>query len=112
MSAGFSEILAYVGTPVQGALYAISNPDVGKQSYMQFYNESTIESALTTNSAILDVIRMFGVQGLLFAAVILFFSGLYISFFEKLKSGKYIYCNIAVFIQLLSFGVFSFSFRG
>ncbi|MCC7583283.1 hypothetical protein FUU19_07060 [Serratia sp. Lou2A] len=112
MSAGFSEILAYVGTPVQGALYAISNPDVGKQSYMQFYNESTIESALTTNSAILDVIRMFGVQGLLFAAVILFFSGLYISFFEKLKSGKYIYCNIAVFYSIAEFWRIFLFFQG
>ncbi|MBC3380901.1 hypothetical protein H8I69_17430 [Serratia fonticola] len=111
-SAGFSEILAYVGTPVQGALYALSNPDVGNQDYMRFYTESTIEPALTTNSAILDVTRLFGSAGIIVAAIILFFSGVYISLFEKVKSGRYVYCNIAVFYSVVEFWRIFIFFQG
>ncbi|CAI1665159.1 hypothetical protein [Serratia fonticola] len=112
LSAGFSEILTYVGTPVQGALYAISNPDTSAENYMRFYNESTIELSLTTNSAIIDVIRMFGISGIFISAAILFFAGMYISFFEKFKSGKYIYCNIAIFYSVTEFWRIFIFFKG
>lgn len=101
-SAGFSEILAYVGTPVQGALFAIGNP-LAAADLTKFYALSTIETALSTNSALLDVIRLMGLPGIAFAAVTLFGAGLYISIFEKIKQGKYVFFNIPIFYSIAEF---------
>ncbi|HHL1464840.1 hypothetical protein [Klebsiella pneumoniae] len=111
-SAGVSEILTYTGTPVQGALYAVSNPSVGDESTAVFYSRTTIEPSLTTNSAILDVIRLYGLWGLLLSAVVLFASGLYISFFESYKYGKYIYMNIPIFYSIVEFWRIFLFFQG
>ncbi|MCW9448027.1 hypothetical protein [Klebsiella michiganensis] len=101
-SAGISEILAYVGTPVQGALFAIDNPIVAAD-LTKFYALSTIESSLTTNSAILDVVRIMGLPGIALAAITLFMASLYISFFERIKNGKYIFFNIPIFYSIAEF---------
>lgn len=111
-SAGFSEILAYTGTPVQGALYAVNNPSVGDESTGVFYSRTTIEPSLTTNSAILDVIRMYGLWGILLSTIVLFSSGLYISFFENYKHGKYIYMNIPIFYSVVEFWRIFLFFQG
>lgn len=101
-SAGLSEILAYVGTPVQGALFAIGNPETAAD-LTKFYSLSTIESSLTTNSALLDVVRMMGLSGIILAAITLFIASLYISFFERVKNGKYVFFNIPIFYSVAEF---------
>ncbi|VFB20064.1 O-antigen polymerase [Pseudomonas fragi] len=54
ISGGFSEMLAYLGTPFQGAVFAISNLGTGF-SIEQMHSATTIESSLTTNSAFLEL---------------------------------------------------------
>nr|WP_314420602.1 O-antigen polymerase [uncultured Erwinia sp.] len=110
-SAGFSEILAYVGTPVQGALFAIGNP-TASADLSKFYSLSTIESALTTNSALLDIIRMMGLPGIVFGAMTLFGASLYISIFEKVKNGKYVFFNIPIFYSIAEFWRIFIFFQG
>lgn len=111
-SAGFSEILAYTGTPMQGALYAIDNPNVGNESVSEFYSRTTIEDSLTTNSALLDLVRSFGNVGIIVGVFVLFASGVYIAYFEKFKNGIYMYINIPIFYSVAEFWRIFLFFQG
>lgn len=111
-SAGFSEILAYTGTPMQGALYAIDNPNVGNEPVNQFYSRTTIEDSLTTNSALLELVRSFGNVGVIVGVFVLFFSGAYIAYFEKFKNGAYMYINIPIFYSVAEFWRIFLFFQG
>ncbi|MCU1756084.1 hypothetical protein [Pseudomonas helleri] len=93
ISGGFSEILAYLGTPFQGAIFAISN--LGSDySTSEMFNATTIETSLTTNSAFLELTSDNSWLGLIELYLLISASSLAIGFCERYKGGKFICCSV------------------
>lgn len=93
ISGGFSEVLAYLGTPFQGAIFAISNLG-GDYSTSEMFNTTTIETSLTTNSAFLELTSDNSWLGLVELYILISASALAIGFCEKFKGGKFICCSV------------------
>lgn len=93
ISGGFSEVLAYLGTPFQGAIFAISNLG-GDYSISEMFNATTIETSLTTNSAFLELTSDNSWLGLVELYILISASSLVIGFCEKFKGGKFICCCV------------------
>ncbi|MDE9550829.1 O-antigen polymerase [Xenorhabdus bovienii] len=101
-SSGLSEIITYLGTPVQGAITAFSHVDNIKD-IDTFYFLSTIELVLNTNSSFHVYLAAYGYIGIIYLALLISFSSILICFFEKYKNGKYIYVNIPLVYSTAEF---------
>lgn len=93
ISGGFSEILSYLGTPFQGAIFAISNLG-DTYTTGDMFSKTTIETALTTNSAFLELTTENSWLGLAELYILISTSSLAIGFCETFKGGKYICCSV------------------
>lgn len=93
ISGGFSEMLAYLGTPFQGAIFAISN--LGSDfTTEKMFSTTTIETSLTTNSAFLELTTSSSWLGLTELFLLISISSFAIGFCETFKGGKYICCVV------------------
>lgn len=93
ISGGFSEMLAYLGTPFQGAIFAISN--LGNDfTTDKMFSITTIETSLTTNSAFLELTTSNSWLGLGELFLLICISSFAIGFCETFKGGKYICCVV------------------
>lgn len=89
----FSEIITYLGTPVQACMYAISN--IGESyDYDEYHNSTTIETSLSTNSAFIELSMQYGWLGALYLITTVFFSSALIAYIERTQNGRYFYVSI------------------
>lgn len=89
-SAGFSEIVTYVGSPFQGAISVAENYRFIKSNPSGWNFYAGIEPALSTNSSFLELFVLYGWNCFLFSSIGLFFLALIAGIFEKFKS-NYMY---------------------
>ena len=102
--AGVSEIVTYLGAPVQGAL-SYFDYDIGPFVAGIARDAYSIEEALTTNSALLEILRRFDnpFVGLFYVAAIMS-AGVYaVRIFEKYKEGQYAFFNIGLIYSFAEF---------
>ncbi|MBL0588330.1 hypothetical protein [Aeromonas veronii] len=101
-SGGISEIITYLGSPVQGAMTAFEFAD--KISELDdFYRLSTIELNLNTNSSFHIYISNYGYVGVLWLTMAIGVISLAIGIFERYECGRYVYINIPLIYSLAEF---------
>lgn len=92
-SGSLSEIITYLGSPFQAALYAATN--LGNTfNYDQYHASATIESSLSTNSALVEMTMENGWPGIFYILSTLLVSSLAIGFLEKYRGGRYCFISI------------------
>lgn len=112
--AGVSEIITYLGAPFQGALIALGMyaSDVIGEGNDLFYELSTIEYSLTTNSGIKDVLFIYSGFGIVISYCVFCFFGFVFYLFERYRNGKYVLCNIPIIYSFIEFWRIFIFFEG
>jgi len=94
ISSGFAEMSAYLGTPVQGAIFALKN--IGRPALAQEDSSLIIENSLTTNSALLEILISSGSTALVFWYLCLLLISFSMGMIYKSKSQfiYFLYCTM------------------
>jgi len=102
LTGGFSEIMSYLGAPIQGAIFAIDRflegyKLAGLLDTNNIHSLSTIDGTLTTNSALLEMTSKYGFYtGMLVIFLTISIFAFFVGFFESLKRGHWIFVTIPI----------------
>jgi hypothetical protein len=99
---GISEIITYLGSPVQGAMTAFEFADRISELDV-FYRLSTIELNLNTNSSFHIYISKYGYVGVLWLIMAIGFISFAIGMVERYECGRFVYINIPLIYSLAEF---------
>lgn len=101
-SGGVSEIITYLGSPVQGAMTAFEY-ESEVSSLDTFYRLSTIEENLNTNSSFHIYISKYGYVGVFWLVLFITLISFVIGAVEEYQSGRFIFVNIPLIYSLAEF---------